>query len=100
MLVFIAFFIQNSEIIVNWTTLLDGDSMKIKNLYIFLTLIIFTLMLFLFSCSTPEIKKTDSFIMNLELQTSNKNKEMIIENVLEQNIIFSISILIGMIIKI
>ena len=28
--------------------------------------------------------------MNLELQTSNKNKEMIIENVLEQNIIFSI----------
>jgi len=42
MLVFIAFFIQNSEIIVNWTTLLDGDSMKIKNLYIFLTLIIFT----------------------------------------------------------
>ena len=42
MLVFIAFFIQNSEIIVFWTTLLDGDSMKIKNLYIFLTLIIFT----------------------------------------------------------
>ncbi len=55
-----------------------------------LTLIIFTLMLFLFSCSTPEIKKTDSFSMNLKLKTSNKNKEIILENILEQNIIFSI----------
>ena len=55
-----------------------------------LTLILFSLMVFLVSCSTQEVKKTDSFFMNLELQTSNKNKEMIIENVLEQNIIFSI----------
>ena len=55
-----------------------------------LTLIIFTLMLFLVSCSTPEIKKTDSFFMNLKLKTSNKNKEIILENILEQNIIFSI----------
>ena len=28
--------------------------------------------------------------MNLELKTSNKNKEMILENMLEQNIIFSL----------
>tara|TARA_B100001059_G_scaffold234289_1_gene276463 strand:+ start:910 stop:1812 length:903 start_codon:yes stop_codon:yes gene_type:complete len=47
-------------------------------------------MLFLVSCSTPEIKKTDSFFMNLKLKTSNKNKEIILENILEQNIIFSI----------
>ena len=55
-----------------------------------LTLISSALMLFLVSCSTPQIKKTDSFFMNLELKTSNKNKEMILENMLEQNISFSL----------
>ena len=48
-----------------------------------LTLILSCLILFLASCSIPQ-KKTDSIYSNIELQTSNKNKEIILEKILVQ----------------
>ena len=56
-----------------------------------LTLILFCLMLFLGSCSTSEIKQSNQIFLNLELQTSDKNKEIILEHILDQNIVFSIN---------
>ena len=55
-----------------------------------LTLILSCLILFLASCSIPQ-KKTDSIYSNIELQTSNKNKEIILEKILEEDFDFSIS---------
>ena len=55
-----------------------------------LTLILSTLMLFLASCSTSTVKKTDSTFLNIKLQTSNKNKEIILEHLLEQDFNFSV----------
>ena len=47
-------------------------------------------MLFLASCSTSTVKKTDSTFLNIKLQTSNKNKEIILEHLLEQDFNFSV----------
>ena len=47
-------------------------------------------MLFLASCSTSPVKKTDSTFLNIKLQTSNKNKEIILEHLLEQDFNFSV----------
>ena len=55
-----------------------------------LTLILSSLMLFLASCSTNPVKKTDSTLLNIKLQTSNKNKEIILEHLLEQDFDFSV----------
>lgn len=55
-----------------------------------LTLILSCLILFLASCSIPQ-KKTDSIYLNIELQASNKNKEIILEKMLEEDFDFSIS---------
>ncbi len=55
-----------------------------------LTLILFCLMLFLISCESSPKKNTEKISLNLELQTSNKNKEIILENMLGQDINFSI----------
>ena len=55
-----------------------------------LTLILSSLMLFLASCSTSPVKKTDSTFLNIKLQTSNKNKELILEHLLEQDFNFSV----------
>ena len=55
-----------------------------------LTLILSSLMLFLASCSTSPVKKTDSTFLNIKLQTSNKNKEIILEHLLEQDFNFSV----------
>ena len=55
-----------------------------------LTLILSSLMLFLASCSSSQIKKTDSTFLNIKLQTSNKNKEIILEHLLEQDFNFSV----------
>ena len=55
-----------------------------------LTLILSSLMLFLASCSTTPVKKTDSTLLNIKLQTSNKNKEIILEHLLEQDFDFSV----------
>ena len=55
-----------------------------------LTLILSSLMLFLASCSTSTVKKTDSTFLNIKLQTSNKNKEIILEHLLEQDFNFSV----------
>ena len=55
-----------------------------------LTLILSSLMLFLASCSTSTVKKTDSTFLNIKLQTSNKNKELILEHLLEQDFNFSV----------
>ena len=55
-----------------------------------LTLILSSLILFLASCSTSPVKKTDSTFLNTKLQTSNKNKELILEHLLEQDFNFSV----------
>ena len=55
-----------------------------------LTLILSCLILFLASCSISQ-KKTDSIFSNIELQTSNKNKEIILEKMLEGDFDFSVS---------
>ena len=55
-----------------------------------LTLILSCLILFLASCSIPQ-KKTDTIFSNIELQTSNKNKEIILEKMLEDDFDFSVS---------
>ncbi len=55
-----------------------------------LTLILSCLILFLASCSIPQ-KKTDTIFSNIELQTSNKNKEIILEKMLEGDFDFSVS---------
>jgi len=55
-----------------------------------LTLILSSLMLFLASCSSSPVKKTDSTFLNIKLQTSNKNKEIILEHLLEQDFNFSV----------
>ena len=55
-----------------------------------LTLILSCLILFLASCSIPQ-KKADTIFSNIELQTSNKNKEIILEKMLERDFDFSVS---------
>ena len=55
-----------------------------------LTLFLFTLMLFIVSCtSLPNENKNVSNI-DLTIKTSNKNKELIIESLFEENILFSL----------
>ena len=56
-----------------------------------LTLIIFSLMLFIASCSTTSNKGTRQLELDLVLQTSNKNKEIIIESLLKEDIKFSVN---------
>ena len=56
-----------------------------------LTLIIFSLMLFIASCSTTSNKDTRQLELDLVLQTSNKNKEIIIESLLKEDIKFSVN---------
>ena len=56
-----------------------------------LTLIIFSLMLFIASCSTTSNNVTRQLELDLVLQTSNKNKEIIIESLLKKDIKFSVN---------
>ena len=55
-----------------------------------LTLILSCLILFLASCTIPQ-KNTDSIFSNIEVQTSDKNKEIILEKMLEEDFDFSAS---------
>ena len=56
-----------------------------------LTLILFSLVLFIASCSTTSSKNTGQLELDLILQTSNKNKEIIIESLLKEDIRFSVN---------
>jgi hypothetical protein len=56
-----------------------------------LTLILFSLVLFIASCSTTSSKNTRQLELDLILQTSNKNKEIIIESLLKEDIRFSVN---------
>ena len=56
-----------------------------------LTLILLSLMLFIASCSTTPNKRASQLELDLILQTSNKNKEIIIESLLKENIKFSVN---------
>ena len=55
-----------------------------------LTLIAICSMLFLTSCVTNTNAEKDKVFLNLDLQSSNKNKEIILEYLLKENIKFSI----------
>ena len=55
-----------------------------------LTLIAICSMLFLTSCVTNTNTEKDKVFLNLDLQSSNKNKEIILEYLLKENIKFSI----------
>ena len=55
-----------------------------------LTSILFPVMLFLASCTTTSIQQKEQLVLNLDLQTSNKNKEMIIEYLLKEDLQFSL----------
>ena len=55
-----------------------------------LTLIVICSMLFLTSCVTNTDAEKDKVFLNLDLQSSNKNKEIILEYLLKENIKFSI----------
>ena len=48
-------------------------------------------MLFIASCSTTPNKRASQLELDLILQTSNKNKEIIIESLLKENIKFSVN---------
>ena len=48
-------------------------------------------MLFIASCSTTSNKETRQLELDLVLQTSNKNKEIIIESLLKKDIKFSVN---------
>ena len=56
-----------------------------------LTLILFSLVLFIASCSTTSSKNTRQLELDLILQTSNKNKEIIMESLLKEDIRFSVN---------
>jgi len=56
-----------------------------------LTLFIFSLMLFIASCSSTLKKDTRQLEIDLLLQTSNKNKEIIIGSLLKEDIKFSVN---------
>ena len=55
-----------------------------------LTLILFPVMLFLASCTTTSTQQKEQLVLNLDIQTSNKNKEMIIEYLLKEELEFSV----------
>ena len=55
-----------------------------------LTLILLPLMLFIASCSSIPEKENNQYKLNIEIQTSKKNKEMIIERLLKKDILFSL----------
>ena len=55
-----------------------------------LTSILFPVMLFLASCTTTSIQQKEQLVLNLDLQTSNKNKEMIIEYLLKEDLQFAV----------
>ncbi len=55
-----------------------------------LTLILLPLMLFIASCSSIPEKENNQYELNIEIQTSKKNKEMIIERLLKKDILFSL----------
>ena len=55
-----------------------------------LTLIAICSMLFLTSCVTNTNAEKDKVFLNLDLQSSNKKKEIILEYLLKENIKFSI----------
>ena len=56
-----------------------------------LTLFIFSLMFFIVSCSTTSNKMNSKLELDLNLQASDKNKEIIIESLLKQDIQFSVN---------
>ena len=56
-----------------------------------LTLIIFSLMLFIASCSTTSSKDNTRLELDLVIQTSDRNKEIIIESLLREDIKFSLN---------
>ena len=55
-----------------------------------LTLFLFTLMLFIVSCTSLPIENKNVLNIDLTIKTSNKNKELIIESLFEENILFSL----------
>ena len=55
-----------------------------------LTLILLPLMLFIASCSSLPEKKESLYMLDIEIQTSKKNKEMIIEQLLKDDVLFSL----------
>ena len=55
-----------------------------------LTLFLFTLMLFIVSCTSLPIENKNVLNIDLTIKTSNKNKELIIESLFKENILFSL----------
>ena len=55
-----------------------------------LTLILLPLMLLIASCSSIPEKKYTQHVLDIEIQTSKKNKEMIIERLLKEDVLFSL----------
>ena len=55
-----------------------------------LTLILLPLMLFIASCSSMPEKGNAQYLLDIQIQTSKKNKEMIIEQLLKEDILFSL----------
>lgn len=55
-----------------------------------LTLFLFTLMLFIVSCTSLPNENKNVLNIDLTIKTSNKNKELIIESLFEENILFSL----------
>jgi len=51
-----------------------------------LTLFLFTLMLFIVSCTSLPNENKNVLNIDLTIKTSNKNKELIIESLFEENI--------------
>lgn len=55
-----------------------------------LTLIFLPLMLFIASCSSIPEKGNAQYLLDIQIQTTKKNKEMIIEQLLKEDILFSL----------
>ena len=55
-----------------------------------LTLFLFTLMLFIVSCTSMPSENKNYINMSLAIKTSNKNKELIVESLFEENMPFSV----------
>ena len=55
-----------------------------------LTLFLFTLMLFIVSCTSLPNENKNVLNIDLTIKTSNKNKELIIESLFKENILFSL----------
>ncbi len=55
-----------------------------------LTLILLSLMIFIASCSSLPEKQDSQYMLDIEIQTSKKNKEMIIEQLLKDDVLFSL----------